>query len=77
MYAVLVVLVPDENVFYAQKVSEIDGPFGNYLSLADFAKLKDVFTKVSDEHISHYKAIAISLLQLFMSKTQKEKYKRS
>lgn len=75
--AIVVLLVPDENVFYAQRIDEIELPHGFYLSLADFRKLKDVFTNVSDEHISHYKEIAFPLFQLFMSKTQRERFNRT
>ena len=75
--ALLVVIVPDENVFYAQRVSEIEGPFGYYLSLEDFNKIDEVFSKVKDEDILHYKEITSSILQLFMSKTQKEKFERT
>ena len=75
--AILVVLVPDGNIFYAQRISEIEAPFGYYLQLADLEKLQDVFTRVNDEDIFHYKRIALPLLQLFMSKTQKERFSQS
>lgn len=75
--AILVVIAPDENVFYAQRVSELEGPFGYYLSLEDFNKINEIFSKVGNEDISHYKEIASSILELFMSKTQKKKFERT
>jgi hypothetical protein len=75
--AIMVLIVPDKNVFYAQRISEIKNPIGLYLSLEGFKKLEDIFTKVKVEHISHYREITFSILQLFMSKTQKEKFDRA
>ena len=75
--AVLVVILPEQDIFYGQRISELEGPFGYHLCLEDFEKFKDIFTKVTDEHMSHYKGIALPLLQLLMSKTQREKFSRT
>jgi Holliday junction resolvase len=75
--AILVVIVPDENIFYAQKIAELETPKGYYLSLSDFKKLQDIFKRVSDEHISHYKGITLPILQTFMSRTQKDSFNRT
>lgn len=52
--AILVLVVPCENVFYAQKVSELEVK-ERYYPLSHFEKLQDVFTKVKEETISHYR----------------------
>jgi hypothetical protein len=72
--AILVMIVPDNNVFYAQRIDEIKEPDGFCLSLDDFERLESIFTKVNGEHILHYREIALPILQLFMSKTQKDKF---
>jgi Holliday junction resolvase len=69
--AILVVIVPDGNIFYAQRINELEiQPLTQY-PLSDFEKFQDIFTKVSSEDISHYKNIALQILRVFM--TEKEK----
>ena len=55
--SILVLVVPHDNVFYAQKISELETK-PVYYRLADFEKFQDVFTRVRTECISHYKDIA-------------------
>lgn len=74
--AILVLVVPDKNVFYAKKVCEIEG-HGFRLSIEDLNKFEAIFTRVKDENISHYRAITLPILQLFMSKKQREKFSRT
>ena len=64
--SILVVVVPEGNVFYAQKISELE-TMPDYYRIADFERLQDVFTKIGDEDISHFKETALQN----MKKTQK------
>jgi hypothetical protein len=52
--SILVLVVPEGNAFYAQKISEIETR-ETYYRLEDFEKLQDIFTRVKMEDISHYK----------------------
>lgn len=64
--SILVVVVPEGNVFYAQKISELEvREF--YYRMADFEEFQDIFTRVRAEDISHYKNIALQNM-----KSQKE-----
>lgn len=56
--SILVVVVPEGNVFYAQKVGELETK-QVYYRIRDFEKFQDIFTKVRVEDISHYKEIAL------------------
>jgi len=58
--AILVVVVPCGNVFYAQKVSELETK-GMYNATTDFEKFEDVFTRVTAEDLSHYRTKAQDL----------------
>ncbi len=69
--SILVVVVPEGNVFYAQKISELETR-QVYYRLADFEKFQDIFTRVLVEDISHYKEMALQNM-----KTQKERKKES
>jgi len=64
--SILVVVVPEGNVFYAQKISELETR-PDYYRIADFERFQDIFTRVRAEDISHYKDIALQNI-----KTQKE-----
>jgi len=75
--AILVLIVPVENIFYAQKIEKLEIHKGFYLSLSEFRKLPDIFTRVREEHISHYKDITLPILQILMSKTQNDSSNRS
>lgn len=60
--SILVLVVPHDNVFYAQKIGELEiKPV--YYRLADFEKFQDVFTRVRTEDISHYKDIALQTMK--------------
>lgn len=61
----LVLVVPEGNVFYTQRISELETR-QVYYRIADFEKFQDVFTRVRTEDISHYKDIALQNM-----KTQK------
>jgi hypothetical protein len=65
--SILVVVVPEGNVFYAQKINELEIR-QVYYRLADFEKFQDIFPRVRTEDISHYREMALQNM-----KTQKEK----
>lgn len=69
--SILVVVVPEGNVFYAQKISELEIR-QVYYRLADFEKFQDIFTRVRTEDISHYKEMALQNM-----KTQRERKEES
>jgi Holliday junction resolvase len=57
--SVLVVVVPEGNVFYAQRISELEIQENDYYQLSDFEKFQDIFTRVQSEDISYCKGIAL------------------
>ena len=65
--SILAVVVPEDNVFYAQRISDLETK-QVYYRLSDFEKFQDIFTRVRAEDISHYKDIVLQS----MKKTQKE-----
>ena len=65
--SILAVVVPEGNVFYAQRISDLETK-QVYYRLSDFEKFQDIFTRVRAEDISHYKDIALQT----MKKAQKE-----
>jgi hypothetical protein len=65
--SILVLIVPEGNVFYAQKISELETR-QVYYRIADFEKFQDIFIRVRTEDISHYKNIALQNM-----KAQKER----
>ena len=58
----LVVAVPKDNVFYGQKVSELETR-KEYYRIADFEKFQDIFTRVSAENFSHFKDMALQNME--------------
>ena len=60
--SILVLVVPHDNVFYAQKIGELETK-PVYYRLADFEKFQDVFTRVRAECISHHKDIALQTMK--------------
>ena len=64
--SILALVVPDGNVFYAQKISDLETK-PVYYRLSDFEKFQDIFTRVRDEDFSHYKDMALQNM-----KTKKE-----
>ena len=57
--SVLVVIVPEGNVFYAQRISALEIQESDYYKLSDFERFQDIFTRVQAEDISYYKGIAL------------------
>jgi len=60
--SILVLVVPHDNVFYAQKIGELETK-PVYYRLADFERFQDVFTRVRTEDISHYRDIALQTMK--------------
>ena len=52
--SILVLVVPKGNVFYAQKISELETR-QEYYRLADFELFQDIFTRVGADDLSHFK----------------------
>ena len=59
--SILVVLVPCGNVFYAQKVSELETK-QTYNARKDFEKLEDIFTRVKAEDVSNFRERALQIM---------------
>jgi Holliday junction resolvase len=78
--AILAIVVPDGNVFYAKRTNELEiHPNRSYVyyPLSYFEKFQDIFTRVRDEDISHYKEIALQISQIFMTKKEKTPQNRT
>lgn len=60
--SILVIVVPEDNVFYAQKISELETR-QEYYRLADFERFQDIFTRVSTEDISHFRERALQNME--------------
>jgi hypothetical protein len=69
--SILAVIVPEGNVFYAKRISELEIQQSEHYSLEDFEKFQDIFTKVSSEDISHFMDVASQIFRIFT--TEKEK----
>ena len=61
--SILVVVVPEGNVFYAQKINELEIR-QVYYRLSDLEKFQDIFTRVRLEDISHYKEMALQNMKM-------------
>jgi len=69
--SILVVVVPKGNVFYAQKICELETR-ENYYRIADFEKLQDIFTRVSEKDFSHFKDKALQNMEKQKPRTSSE-----
>ena len=56
--SILVLVVPNGNVFYAQKIRELETRKA-YYRLVDFEKLQDIFTRIREEDLLHFKDKAL------------------
>ena len=59
---ILVIVVPEDNVFYAQKISELETR-QTYYRLVDFERFQDIFTRVSTEDISNFRERALRSME--------------
>ena len=60
--SILIILVPSGNVFYAQKVSELETK-QTYNARTDFEKLEDIFTRVKAEDVSDFRDKALQIMK--------------
>jgi hypothetical protein len=58
--SILVIVVPCGDVFYAQRVGELEVK-EEYNASLDFEKFQSIFTEVKDEDILHFKAKALQI----------------
>lgn len=56
--SILVLVVPQDNVFYAQKISELETK-QKFYRLVDFEKFQDIFTRVREEDLMDFKSKAL------------------
>jgi len=61
--SILVIVIPCGDVFYAQRVGELEVK-EEYNASLDFEKFKDIFTEVKDDDFLHYKAKAIQIMRI-------------
>lgn len=66
--AILVVIVPEGNVFYGQEISKLEPAFSHPLTA--FRKIQEIFTRVGEEHLSYYRNIGMQTLRIFMTEKQ-------
>lgn len=55
-------MVPEGNVFYAQKISELETR-QKYYRLVDFEKFQDIFTRVREEDFIDFKNRALEKIR--------------
>jgi hypothetical protein len=60
--SILIVVVPCGHIFYAQRVSELTAK-ESYNAVRDFQKLEEIFCKVSEEDLSHFRAQALQIME--------------
>jgi hypothetical protein len=60
--SVLVIVVPCGNIFYAQSVGELEVK-EEYDATREFEKFEDVFARVKEEDISHFKTKALQIIK--------------
>jgi len=60
--SILVLVVPKDNVFYAQKISELETR-EKYYRLIDFEKFQDIFTRVREEDLINFKNKALEKIE--------------
>jgi hypothetical protein len=70
--SILAIIVPEGNVFYAKRISELEIKQSEHYSLKEFEKFQDIFTKVSPEDISHFKDVASQIFQIFTAEKEKD-----
>lgn len=62
---ILVLVVPFDNVFYAQRICDLECK-DKYYPNTDFLKIQDIFPRIKTEDVQHYSSEALKL----MSKTE-------
>lgn len=62
--AIIVMVVPFGNVFYAQHIAKL-GIKGYYHLASDFVPIQNVFTKIDSNEISEYQSVALKMINAF------------
>ncbi len=62
--AIIVMVVPFGNVFYAQQIAKL-GIKGYYHLASDFVPIQEIFTKINPNEITEYKSIALKMINAF------------
>ena len=57
--SVPVVIVPEGNVFYARRISELEIQENDHYQLSNFERFQNIFRRVQAEDISYYREIAL------------------
>jgi hypothetical protein len=65
--AILVLVWPYENVFYAQEISKL-GIKKQYDPKTDFEKMQEIFTRINSDVIKNYGAVACNLIAAIKSR---------
>jgi hypothetical protein len=60
---ILVVVVPEGNVFYAQRIGQLETK-EVYYRIEDFERFQDLFARVRTEDVFHYKDIALQNMRM-------------
>jgi hypothetical protein len=58
---IMVLVVPDENVFYAQRVSALQKK-EHYYPSTDFSKMHEFFPDIDESDLQHYRLLASNLI---------------
>jgi len=62
--SILILVIPSGNVFYAQKISELESKDG-YNMTTDFEKIEDVFTRIEAKDMRYFQARAYRIMEKY------------
>jgi hypothetical protein len=71
--AVLVMVLPFENVFYAQEIAKL-GIKEQYDPRTDFRRIQEIFGRISDDDLKNYGTVACNLINAMKSKSAEAKH---
>jgi hypothetical protein len=71
--AVLVMVLPFEDVFYAQEIVKL-GIKEQYDPRTDFRKIQEIFRRISDDDLKYYGTVARNLINAMKSKSAEAKH---
>lgn len=71
--AVLVIVLPFENVFYAQEIAKL-GIKEQYDPRTDFRRIQEIFGRISDDDLKNYGTVACNLINAMKSKSTEAKH---
>ena len=67
--SILAVVAEEDDVFYAQKISDLEFQKNDRYPLTSFKKFQDFFTKVTSESINYHKNVALQMFKIFTQET--------